>query len=75
MVHVIDAVFENGVLRPLSALDLPEHQVVRVTVETVKPPEDATTPKRDPLEGLRVATGIRDLADHLDDYRFGRRQA
>jgi hypothetical protein len=26
----------------------------------------------DPLAGLRVATGIEDLAEHFDDYRFGR---
>ena len=26
----------------------------------------------DPLAGLRVSTGIRDLAEHFDEYRFGR---
>jgi hypothetical protein len=27
----------------------------------------------DPLAGLRVSTGIIDLAEHFDEYRFGRR--
>jgi predicted DNA-binding antitoxin AbrB/MazE fold protein len=31
--RTVDAVYEGGVLRRLSALDLPEHQRVRVTVD------------------------------------------
>ena len=27
----------------------------------------------DPLAGIRIATGLVDLAEHFDDYRFGRR--
>jgi predicted DNA-binding antitoxin AbrB/MazE fold protein len=29
----VDAVYEDGVLKPLSALDLAEHQRVRVTID------------------------------------------
>src|SRR5580658_1113851 len=35
----IDAVYENGVLRPLQPLDLREHEHVLVSVEKVAPPE------------------------------------
>jgi predicted DNA-binding antitoxin AbrB/MazE fold protein len=75
MSQIIDAVYENGLLRPLDPLELSEHQHVRVTVEAVPPqvvePSDAAL--ADPLAGIRVATGIPDLAEHFDDYRFGRR--
>jgi predicted DNA-binding antitoxin AbrB/MazE fold protein len=29
----IEAVYENGILRPLGPLALPEHQTVRITIE------------------------------------------
>jgi predicted DNA-binding antitoxin AbrB/MazE fold protein len=29
----VEAVYEGGVLKPLTALDLPEHQRVRVTID------------------------------------------
>jgi predicted DNA-binding antitoxin AbrB/MazE fold protein len=76
MTQVVKAIFENGVLRPVEALALPEHQRVQVTVEAISETGNGgETPsvRRDPLEGLRVATGIRDLSEHFDDYRFGRR--
>jgi predicted DNA-binding antitoxin AbrB/MazE fold protein len=31
MVRVIDAIYENGTLKPIEVLDLPEHQRVRIT--------------------------------------------
>jgi predicted DNA-binding antitoxin AbrB/MazE fold protein len=34
MAITIEAVFENGILRPLQPLPLKEHEAVRVTVET-----------------------------------------
>jgi predicted DNA-binding antitoxin AbrB/MazE fold protein len=70
----IDAIYENGVLRPLENLDLADHQQVRVTIEIVRD-TTATQPANDedPLAGIRIATGLGDLAEHFDDYRFGRR--
>jgi predicted DNA-binding antitoxin AbrB/MazE fold protein len=32
MARVIDAIYENGTLKPLETLDLPEHQRVRITI-------------------------------------------
>jgi predicted DNA-binding antitoxin AbrB/MazE fold protein len=75
MTHSIRAIFENGVFRPLDALTLTEHEEVRLTVEPIsssseaKPESDTT----DPLADIRSSTGIADLAEHFDDFRFGRR--
>ena len=76
MVRVVKAVFENGVLRPLEKLNLKENEQVQVSVhQTDSGKKDGMklTPV-DPLDGLRVATGIADLSENFDDYRFGRRQ-
>jgi predicted DNA-binding antitoxin AbrB/MazE fold protein len=32
MARVVDAIYENGMLKPLETLDLPEHQRVRITI-------------------------------------------
>ena len=76
MGYVIQAVYEKGVLRPLEKLNLSEHQQVWVTVEPAgagdQEPQDLDG--SDPLDGLRSAMGVPDLAEHFDDYRFGRRE-
>lgn len=74
MVQTVDAIYEGGVLRPLSDLGLPEKQRVRLLVESAD--ESATTGdvKRDPLAGLRCDMGIADFAENFDEYRWGRRQ-
>ena len=75
MGQVVEAVYENGVLKPLERLDLNEREHVRITVEPLSVPSDDQQDQIaiDPLDGIRVATGIPDLAEHFDDYRFGRR--
>lgn len=74
MSYVFQAVYENGVLRPLEKLHLGEHQQVLVTVEPDTTSEGELQPGLgDPLDGVRATTGIADLAEHFDDYRFGRR--
>lgn len=68
MTQVIQAVYENGVFRPLEKLELGEHQQVRITVELGVPPLGRNEPANvDPLDGIRVSTGIRDLAEHFGD--------
>jgi hypothetical protein len=59
------------VLRPLGSLDLAEHQQVRVIVEVAEPAGAPPRPvnDEDPLAGMRIATGLGDLAEHFDDYR------
>jgi len=76
MSQVITAVYEDGVLKPLDRLQLDEHEHVRVTVESVTENDVLPLPHShaaDPLANLRVSTGIHDLAEHFDDYPFGRR--
>ena len=75
MPNTIRAIYENGVFRPLETPNLPEHQQVRLTVEsTMTDTESTAEPDTvDPLADVRVSTGILDLAEHFDDYRFGRR--
>jgi predicted DNA-binding antitoxin AbrB/MazE fold protein len=74
MSQTIEAIYEDGVLKPLEKLMLGEHQQVRIIVESQNAADD--TQGRDiddPLMGVRAATGIADLAEHFDDYRLGRR--
>lgn len=73
MSQTIRAIYENGVFKPLETLDLPEFEQVRLTVEPIASasPNQGFT---DPLAGLRASTGISDLADNFDDYRFGKRR-
>ena len=76
MTQMIRAIYENGVFRPLDTPDLPEHQQVHLTVESISSDTEKTTVPDtvDPLASVRVSTGISDLAEHFDDYRFGRRR-
>lgn len=76
MVQVVQAVFENGILRPLEKLNLKEHEQVQISIHSTVPVnvDGEKGPPRDPLDGLRVNTGISDLSENFDDYRFGRRQ-
>jgi predicted DNA-binding antitoxin AbrB/MazE fold protein len=75
MEYAVQAIYENGVLRPLEKLNLGEHQQVQLIIQP-----DVTNDRRqdgdppDPLDGIRAATGIDDLAEHFEDYRFGRRK-
>ena len=75
MTQTVAAIFEDGVLKPLKKLVLAEHEEVQVTVESQASQEVPLTDSDDPLRGLATATGIPDLAEHFDDYRFGRRQS
>ena len=50
--RTVEAVYEDGVLKPLTALDLPEHQRVRVTI-------DLAADER-PDDALRAWSGVYD---------------
>jgi predicted DNA-binding antitoxin AbrB/MazE fold protein len=68
MSQMIQAIYEDGVLKPLEKLMLGEHQQVQITV--VEPQVAVDNPRSqdidDPLSGVRAATGISDLAEHFD---------
>ena len=65
------AVYEHGTLKLLDPVSLTEQQKVRVEITVVDETDAAID---DPLDGIEVDTGISDLAEHFDDYRFGLRQ-
>jgi predicted DNA-binding antitoxin AbrB/MazE fold protein len=44
MVRQLDAIYEDGVLRPLEPLELGEHQRVRITVDDTKTGDPASAP-------------------------------
>ena len=51
MTIAVDAVYENGVLKPKTPVDLPEKAEVRITIETDEP---ARTPLGKDLRALRA---------------------
>jgi len=61
MVTIIEAIYEDGVLKPLGELLLAEHERVRLTVESLKPVSKETTEVED---SLRRAAGL--WADRTD---------
>jgi predicted DNA-binding antitoxin AbrB/MazE fold protein len=72
MGQAVQAIYENGVLRPLQKLNLGEHQQVQLIIDTdAVAGQQEGSDRADPLNGVRCATGIPDLAEHFDDYRLG----
>jgi hypothetical protein len=72
--------FEH-ILKELDHISLQEWYVLRdlldqkiISVNEAKGPAQSTngSDSSDPLAGLQVSTGIVDLAERFDDYRFGR---
>ena len=57
MDHVITAIYENGVLRPLDPLDLPERTEVQVSIKPLAVSADADAHRRRVREVL-VAAGL-----------------
>ncbi|MGH2409260.1 MAG: antitoxin family protein [Chloroflexota bacterium] len=55
MNQAIRAIYENGVLRPLTALELPDHTEVRIQVETTLDRSEAETHRRAVDDALIVA--------------------
>ena len=68
----VDAVYENGVLKPAQPLPLKEHEQVRVTVEQARPPIweriAALTADAPPEE---LAKPPVDGAAQIDHYLYG----
>jgi len=82
MSQFIQAIYENGVFKPLEVPNLVDHQQVRLIVEervveesnSAKTSPSSSNGENDPLAGVRASTGISDLAENFDDYRLGRRK-
>ncbi len=73
MNKTIRAIYKNGVLQPLEDVDLEENAEVVLTFES--PPITTAEPSNgtDPLAGISFSSGLGDLAQKFDDYRFGRK--
>jgi predicted DNA-binding antitoxin AbrB/MazE fold protein len=55
MDETITAIYENGVLRPLAPLALPEHARVQISIKPAPAPADAETHRRQVIEALAAA--------------------
>ena len=58
MKQTITAIYENGVLRPLTPLELDEHAKVRISVEPVPSNVDAVETQRRRVEDVLIAAGL-----------------
>ena len=56
MGHTITAIYENGILRPLSPLDLPEQSQVEIDVRQVVAPSKSA--KRSQIHEALVSAGL-----------------
>jgi predicted DNA-binding antitoxin AbrB/MazE fold protein len=65
MSQTITAIYENGILRPLTPLELPDHTEVRIQIETTPERPEAEAHRRAVDEAL-VAAGLLTLraVDH-----------
>ena len=78
MTQIVEAIYENGMLRPLEAIHLGEHEKVRLVIEglsqeSLEETETEIEIADDPLRGFRFSLGIPDFSENFNDYRFGRR--
>jgi predicted DNA-binding antitoxin AbrB/MazE fold protein len=70
MTLAIEAVFENGVLKPLNPLALEEHQTVRLIVETDATIEVAQAPSWHWRESQAIEDGFSGaVTDEVDRQR------
>jgi predicted DNA-binding antitoxin AbrB/MazE fold protein len=56
MEQIINAIYENGVLRPLTPVDLPEHSEVEIAIRSTTPDESATHRRK--AEAALIGAGL-----------------
>lgn len=76
MDRVVDAIYEQGILKPLEALDLPEHQRVRLTIHEppAESPDDALDAWQGVYDGLTDEDIVQIEALACDRSRFMRQE-
>jgi predicted DNA-binding antitoxin AbrB/MazE fold protein len=76
MVRVVEAIYENGTLKPLETLDLPEHQRVRITIHVpiVENPDETLEVWHQVYEGCAEEEIAQIEAIALDRSRFMRQE-
>lgn len=70
MATIVEAIYEQGVLRLKEPLAVPDGETVEVTIRTRD--ESAWDKLEAILESSRVDTGIADLAHQHDHYLYGK---
>jgi len=71
MTKAIEAVYENGVFKPLKKIRLPEHKKLTIIIQT---PDEKQTGHGHALAGLLDIAGDcpdTDLSLHHDNYLYG----
>ena len=68
MSEAVEAIFENGVFRPLKPVDLAEGERVKLTVTVAD--EGADDPAANLLD-IAMDLGIPDFATNIDYYLYG----
>lgn len=63
---ILTAVYEGGVLRPLTPLHMPEKSQVEIIVQKVSPPNTTKTPEQQLREAL-IAAGLSQPDEVQDD--------
>ena len=74
--RVVEAIYENGMLKPLETLDLPEHQRVRIIIHEpmVESPEETLEAWHQVYEGCTDEEITQIEAITLDRSRFMRQE-
>lgn len=66
--NTVEAIYENGVFRPIQKVDFEDGERVKITVEvTVVRQRDSA----EDFSDIAVDTGISDLATNVDHYLYG----
>lgn len=74
MNKTIRAIYQGGVFHPLEEVNLKDKSEVLVTVESSPVDEDGAVACEDPIAGITFSSGLGDLSQRFDDYRFGSKQ-
>ena len=67
----VTAIYENGILRLLAPLSVPEHARVQVRIEAVEEESEAQGHVLQSLLALATDLGVSDLAEQHDHYLYG----
>jgi predicted DNA-binding antitoxin AbrB/MazE fold protein len=64
--NAVEAIYENGVFRPIGKIDLNEGVKVEITVKPFTEKDSA-----EDFSDIAIDTGIKDLATNVDYYLYG----
>ncbi len=74
MNKTIRAVYQGGVFHPIEEVSLEDKSEVLVIIEITQESEKEANSPDDPIAEISFASGLGDLSQRFDDYRFGVRR-